>query len=318
MRPVLDPSEQATLAFETAARAFEDEEGDLERAALAATDVAKRFSRHFESIPAQRKQMKELIAVLMQSLRSVSQGSDTFSDRLSRFEDELVAVDAPEEIDQLKNALLQETRTLSTGINQMRTQFEQANETARRAHAQIAQLQSELTHARDVALMDPLTAVPNRRGFDHWVDETLKTEDGTFIPFAFMVFDVDHFKRVNDTWGHMVGDEVLVEITRRIGTTVRDNDFLCRFGGEEFCVALPGGNMREASIVAGRVLENIRATPFSTESGPIPVAASVGVSEHRPGEELGVTFERADGALYLAKESGRDRVCTERDVAAQS
>ena len=247
----------------------------------------------------------------------MSHGSETFSDRLVNFEEQLVQTDAPEDIGQLKEVLLQETRALSAGVNQMRSQFEQANETARRAHAQIAQLQSELTHARDVALMDPLTAVPNRRGFDAWVNETLKTADGSFIPFAFMVFDVDHFKRVNDTWGHMVGDEVLVEITRRIGTTVRDNDFLSRFGGEEFCVALPGGNLKEASIVAGRVLDAIRSTPFSTESGDIPVTTSVGVSEHHPGEALSATFERSDEALYLAKESGRDKCCTERDVLQQ-
>jgi len=317
MRPAVEHSKHAAKAFDRAAEQFEKDGADLDKAGRAATDLAKQFGRHFQSIPDQRRQMKELIGVLMQSLRSVSNGSDAFSDRLGAFEGKLVAVDAPEEIESLRTMLVEETQALSKDVRSMREDFESANERVKRAHKQIAQLQTELVQARDVALMDPLTAIPNRRGFDDWVERTLKTEDGTLVPFAFMVFDVDHFKRVNDTWGHITGDQVLVEIARRIADTVRDHDFLSRFGGEEFCVALPGGNIKEAIIVAGRVLQNIRATPVDTEVEPVPVTTSVGVSEHRPGEPLTDTFDRADQALYMAKESGRDRCCTERDVAAQ-
>ena len=318
MRPAVEHSRHAAAAFDKAIQGFEGKTADPEKALREALDLSKQYGRHFQSIPEQRRQMKELVGILMQSLRSVSYGSDAFTDRLGRFEETLTSVDAPEELDSLRDMLVQETQALSQDVRTMREEFQTANDRVKRAHKQIAQLQTELGQARDVALMDPLTAVANRRGFDEWIERTLKTEDGSLIPFAFLVFDVDHFKRVNDTWGHMTGDQVLVEVARRIGDGIRGHDIVSRWGGEEFCVGLPGGNVKEAMIVAERVLEKIRCRPITTEAAPVPLTASVGVAEHRSGEPVANTFDRADQALYLAKESGRDKCCTERDVTAQA
>ncbi len=291
--------------------------GDTDQSASIADGAQKlneRLTRYFQSIPEQHKQVKDLIGVVMTTLRTASRGSDDFAERLSGFSSQVEKAENPEDILAVKEAILQESKALSTDIATMKEQFDNVNDTVRKAHAQIAKLQNELVKTKSLSLIDPLTGIPNRRGFDEWVERVLRTGEDGMVPFAFMMFDIDHFKRVNDTYGHMAGDQVLREVSGRISKTVRDGDFVSRFGGEEFCVALPGGNMKEAIRVADRILSAIRITPIDIGTSAITITSSVGVSEYRDGEGMEDVFERSDRALYMAKETGRNKCCTELDL----
>jgi two-component system cell cycle response regulator len=131
-------------------------------------------------------------------------------------------------------------------------------------------------------------------------------------PVAVIMLDLDHFKRINDTFGHVAGDEVLRETARRMKATVRVYDTVGRYGGEEFIVVLPGADALVASRVAQRLRVQLSAGGMRTPEGEVPVTASLGVAACEAGamvspEEL---IRRADGALYRAKTSGRDRVVT--------
>jgi two-component system cell cycle response regulator len=121
--------------------------------------------------------------------------------------------------------------------------------------------------------------------------------------------DLDHFKRVNDTYGHLAGDEVLKEVAARLTASVRPGDLVGRFGGEEFTVFLPGAGREAALAVARRCHEAIRARPVSSGGAELAVTASVGAASAGAAlQVLAAVMEAADGALYEAKESGRDRV----------
>lgn len=158
----------------------------------------------------------------------------------------------------------------------------------------------ELDSIRRLALFDGLTGVLNRRGFFQ-VAERLEGERAT------LMLDIDHFKRINDTYGHASGDEVLREIAARIQLALRGDDLVGRYGGEEFAVVLPDVGLGVAVVVAQRLRHQINATPVVLADGTeVVVTASIGVAVGE--QELGALLDIADRGLYMAKRQGRDRV----------
>lgn len=128
--------------------------------------------------------------------------------------------------------------------------------------------------------------------------------------------DIDHFKRVNDRWGHADGDRVLAEVARRIRHEVRAGDLATRYGGEEFLVLLPDTALQAASDVAERIRGAIASEPVALGGGRVVVTASVGVAQLRDGEDNAALVARADTALYRAKQQGRNRCVADAATAS--
>lgn len=162
-----------------------------------------------------------------------------------------------------------------------------------------------------IALTDPLTGLPNRRA----AEERLKTErartprDGH--GFALALADLDHFKMVNDRYGHAVGDEVLKAVARRFESGLREGDWVARWGGEEFLFVLHGGTVEEAASIMERLVGQARAMPIQTSVGAISLSFSAGVAAFGTNDsEILPMLEKIDHALYRAKADGRDQVRT--------
>ncbi|MGD8353886.1 MAG: GGDEF domain-containing protein, partial [Pseudomonadota bacterium] len=158
---------------------------------------------------------------------------------------------------------------------------------------------------------DSLTGLLNRRHFKIVFDGKLNNlKRGYFNKLAVIMIDADRFKDVNDTYGHPVGDEVLIEIARRLKNGIRKNDAVARYGGEEFVVVLDNAGEREAKEIAEKMRQLIRSKPYKTTAGSIPMTASFGYIVLSTGEDTAAEelLDRADQALYTAKETGRDRV----------
>jgi diguanylate cyclase (GGDEF)-like protein len=155
-----------------------------------------------------------------------------------------------------------------------------------------------------LASHDSLTGVLNRVG----LDETLLGDRPVAPPFALAMVDIDRFKRVNDTHGHAVGDEVLRHVAAILADGLRATDGVVRWGGEEFLVVLPGVAPPEARAIVERSWARLRMDPVRTSAGEIPVTFSVGLASLRDGEAFPALVERADRALYRAKNGGRDRI----------
>ena len=131
-------------------------------------------------------------------------------------------------------------------------------------------------------------------------------------PLSLVLIDIDHFKRVNDNWGHQTGDQVLQLVAATLTASIRAGDFVARYGGEEFGVILPGTNARAASEVADRVrqvFEGRQIVARATGKTIGSVTVSAGGACYEPGERLSGWIERADQALYAAKKGGRNMVC---------
>lgn len=156
-----------------------------------------------------------------------------------------------------------------------------------------------------VALTDSLTGIPNRLYFDQQIDANLMAAQRYGVTFSMIMLDLDHFKHVNDQYGHAIGDSVLREFSQIAKSQLRQTDQLARWGGEEFIIATPHTGLDQALTLAERIRNAVATHDFS-EVGS--VTASIGVAEYRPGETPIALLERTDGALYRAKAGGRNRV----------
>jgi eukaryotic-like serine/threonine-protein kinase len=160
--------------------------------------------------------------------------------------------------------------------------------------------------------IDGLTGLYNRNQFFGEADRQLRLAKRHRRPFAAIMVDIDHFKHINDTYGHPVGDEVIRVVAERLRDTGRDSDVLGRYGGEEFAMVTPETGPSAADL-AERLRRMVSAQPVPTAVGPLPVTISVGLAYlDGGGQDLRQLLAHADGALYQAKQTGRNRVCVAR------
>lgn len=182
-------------------------------------------------------------------------------------------------------------------------------------------LRDSMTERLDLATRDPLTGLYNRRYAEAYLTHVADEASRSGQPFAIMMLDLDRFKAVNDTWGHRVGDEVLVETARRLTANLREIDLLARHGGEEFLVAMPETDLAQARAAAERLRRVIGEAPMHAASQGIdvPVTVSIGVTVwrgHDVATEMSVLIDEADSALYASKSTGRNLVTCATDSAA--
>jgi diguanylate cyclase (GGDEF)-like protein len=158
------------------------------------------------------------------------------------------------------------------------------------------------------ARTDPLTGVCNRRGLELNALVLAEPSSGSATRPGWIMIDIDHFKLVNDRYGHASGDRVLKAVARALQSVARGDDLLARFGGEEFVLLLSSSTESMALGVAERLRQRVEALSIATDVGPVRVTASFGVAMQAPCESWGNALDRADAALYRAKGAGRNQV----------
>ena len=164
------------------------------------------------------------------------------------------------------------------------------------------------TELMELSVRDGLTGLHNRRHLQRFLADVVRDAHVRGTSVAVVMIDLDHFKRVNDRHGHAVGDDVLVRTARELAGAVRSGDLVARFGGEEFCVVLPGVDAATVRERAEAWRARCARTEHPTLHGPVRVTLSAGVADLRPGEDVDTLLGRADEALYAAKAAGRDRL----------
>lgn len=192
---------------------------------------------------------------------------------------------------------------------QLKEKLEQAEERIAQltAEAEAAQkhLHEQLNKQRQKALQDALTGLPNRAAYDAHLKGVVTT--GGSNRMSLIIADVDHFKRINDEYGHQAGDRVLKILANSLRKALPESEFLARIGGEEF-VAVIDGDLQQAFLNAEVLRESIEAIPCHFQGKPVPLTMSFGVASLEAGESMVQLFDRADKALYEAKDKGRNRV----------
>ena len=235
--------------------------------------------------------------------------SANYDDTLSGATEKLALARDGDQVKAIVESLVKSTR-------EMRDTNKALEDRLTLSKAEISDLQQSLEAIRAESLTDPLTGLGNRKYFDRSIDMAVHNALASAEPLSLLMFDIDHFRSFNDSYGQLTGDQVLRLVGTSLKQTIKGQDITARYGGEEFAVVLPNTALRQALTVADHIRRAVMAKELKKKStGEIlgRVTISVGVSMLKPGDNTDSLIERADACLYAAKRNGRNRVICEVD-----
>lgn len=307
-------------AYEVFFEALAGEAGDLKsqldetirvKGALDLSDIDRIYDAHFGPERALSQKQDQTADDLEQELGAVL---DMVSKHLtSNRRYESVLGDASADLSaNITPAILR--RTLEALIAENQRAREEATDLSRALEASRDTLQTmkvNLNQAREEGLLDPLTGLRNRRYLDSQLMSEIEQAEREHQPLCVCMLDLDHFKRINDTFGHLVGDAVLKLMSAMINDNIKGRDIAARYGGEEFALVLPQTSLKDAAQLADKIrmqLSEKRLVMTENRTAIGQVTVSIGVAQLRRGEEKDALIGRADGKLYEAKRTGRNKV----------
>lgn len=234
-----------------------------------------------------------------------------------------LAVSAATEITQLKTSIQGSLDNIRHHLEEQRRQEDHRQKQlemqlmAMVQHVNVMEHQSRdlrqrLEKERAQALTDALTEIPNRLAYEQRVVLEYARWQRYKHPLSLILCDVDHFKNINDTYGHKAGDRALKVISRTLKQSIRDADFLARIGGEEFAIILPETTLGDAMTVAEKLRTNVQSLEFSYSGTPVPITISGGVAQFKVGDDPEKAYQHADEALYRAKKQGRNQFLSQK------
>ncbi len=268
-------------------------------------------------LDAKRRDIQKLQSTLAQRVLETITQNEEFGVLLEVVLGELHQVGDSEELEELRWTLIREIEKLNTGHHELADKLDSTHHYLQLIESDSRQLSDELTRVRLLSLTDELTGLPNRRAFLRRLEDEVARVQRYGFPLSLALIDLDHFKQINDRYGHAGGDEVLGTYSKSILSIFRHHDLVARYGGEEFAVLLPNTDSEGAQRALTKVKKRAAETRWRMDGKVLPVPSfSAGVSLYKPGETVGAFIERADKALYRAKRMGRNRV--EIDTTYQS
>lgn len=243
-------------------------------------------------------------AEILSVIHSQIAAGDRFSTSLAEAGKNLPKLSNPDQVRMVIKFLVAENAKMQQEASELKASLEQSR-------TQIEKLRSNLAQAEEVSLTDALTGAVNRRGYDLSIAKAIEEAANGKEPLTLIMCDLDHFKRINDTHGHPVGDEVLKIFCGILTENVRFGDTVARYGGEEFAVILTMTDAKGAVKVSERMRAQIASRRLAlNRSGELleNITASFGIAQYVPGDTPASMIERADAKLYEAKANGRNRV----------
>ena len=298
---ISEPDKQADLSV-----LDEDIASDLDNAVPDENRVDSAYRSHLDS---KRRDIQKLQSTLSQQVQGTIAQNEEFGVLLEVVLGELRHAGEGKELEDLRWTLIREIEKLTKGHHDLAEKLDNTHHYLQLIETDSRQLSDELTRVRLLSLTDELTGLPNRRAFLRRIEDEVARVQRYGFPLSLSLIDLDHFKQINDKYGHAGGDEVLQLYSKNILSIFRHHDLVARYGGEEFAVLLPNtdaeGSLRALTKVRNRALET--RWQANGETIPVPTFSS-GVSLYKPGETASAFIERADKALYRAKRLGRNRV----------
>ncbi len=228
-------------------------------------------------------------------------------------------VDSSEDMQELKRSVASHIDSIAVTMErhrsaerereqQLEAQIEAMTQKLAAVEARSEQVKEQLREERSRALTDVLTQLPNREAWQERLDFEFRRWQRYRNPVSIAILDIDHFKRINDSYGHKVGDRVIQLLAKTLAERLRNTDFVARYGGEEFVVVMPETDPESALSVLDKLREHIEQLPFHFRGEPVSISFSAGLTQLAEGDDADSVFERADKALYQAKAAGRNQV----------
>ena len=278
--------------------------------------ILKLFRKYIadqQVLQAERK-TREFQSILTEMTRHLGSSGSRLDDQgnmLEAYAKELGQTTSMEKISAVAKEIVSKTKTMVRDSQSLKQEIDQTA-------TEIDTLKKELEGIKQTAKTDMLTGLLNRRGLDETISRALVHSKRNNTPLSVIITDIDHFKKVNDTHGHLIGDNVLKMLSKLLQDHIKGKDIAARFGGEEFIMVLPETPLEGAFVLAEQIRLSLRNMRWRTkDSGKTidPITISLGVAQHRFDEPQNDLIERADNALYHAKANGRNKTSTELDIA---
>ena len=268
-------------------------------------EILEFAEREREYLDHRDAELRRIILVLSDGLAGVSQGAARYHKRLLDNGTRLETASRLADLVRMRAAITAEVQGLRTAVAVRQAEEHTATTALRK---EIEQLRQNVTRAENEARTDPLTGAANRGAFDEELARRCELAVTRGEPFALVFADLDHFKQINDSYGHPVGDRVLTAFVEFLRARIRQGDMLARCGGEEFGVILPGATLRPALRKARRMIEELARSDWAVDAATkLRFTASMGVAAWQTGDNPAVMIDRVDRALYRAKQEGRNR-----------
>jgi diguanylate cyclase len=259
-----------------------------------------------------RSGLMELVEKVQKAVRQADTDAAGFDGHLKAFKKELTTANSLEDLGGHVSTMLEQSERMSEGFGKLSGELDSSQ-------SEVKRLTQELNQMREEALTDALSGLLNRRGFNRELERLapkIKGEDGQPIgALSVIMFDIDHFKKINDTYGHPLGDRVIAAVSQSIRECVGQAGVAARYGGEEFAVLLPELPISVAEALADNIRKRIEMGRIRRRQGEEPIGGvtiSAGVSAWHRDDDLAMVVERADRALYASKKAGRNRVTVDR------
>ena len=268
-----------------------------------------RLTDHIDKVGSQ---VQDEMDVILSLIRGAVGSTNDYSHSLADAKRQLGSTNTSESLRAIIETLVRNTRKMEEANKSMEVRLQASKQ-------EIIQLQEHLETVRSESLTDPLTTLANRKYFDLALARAVNEATVTEEPLSLLMTDIDHFKKFNDSFGHLTGDQVLRLVAVTMKQNVKGQDVAARYGGEEFAIVLPSTVLRAAITVADhirRAVMNKELMKRSTGENLGRVTLSVGVATLRRGDTVATLIERADSCLYTAKRCGRNRVISETDPEA--
>ena len=255
--------------------------------------------------------VSEILKAATEKLQEAGRDAGDYGRTLSQAIGALDGEKSREELRVFIDRLVGETRKMEARTKTLEQELHQSSQ-------QVDRLKTQLDNVRKESLTDGLTGVANRKAFDAQIVKAITEAREAGEPLALLICDIDHFKRVNDSWGHQTGDRVLQLVAQGLSENLKGRDTVARFGGEEFAVILRQTSLTNAITHANllrRFVQNKKLVKKSTGDILGTITVSIGVAALNEGDTTTSLIQRADACLYRAKNTGRNRVVSQNDPA---
>ena len=252
--------------------------------------------------------VKNMMMTFIDRLGSVAASTGDYHDKLGGFSDRIRHAGDITELNEVLDEVLRETKQAQAEALASRDRMLAAHREVQEAESKIKELEARLQHMSELVREDQLTGTLNRRGLDDVFERESARADRRNTPLCVALLDLDNFKRLNDTYGHLAGDNALRHLAKVVKNTLRSMDVIARFGGEEFLIILPETPIEAAELTMTRLQRELTKHFFMHDNEKLLITFSAGVALRLPNEDQATLLARVDRAMYQAKQTGKNRV----------